>query len=193
MNQAVQTSTDGPSGQLELMPNGQGDIPLVPQRVYIPVDHRVPIFSGAPVSKNDPSWSEWVSNLKAALRAWGTPEDQQAEFALRYLGGVAKREVLVLTPQSRASLTEVLRHLEEIYGDNASLQTLMTQFYARQQRQGESARQYALCLQELLQRVEVRFPHALPDKNCTLRDRFVESLLLAWKPTRKSRVEKEKL
>ncbi|PIK51680.1 hypothetical protein BSL78_11442 [Apostichopus japonicus] len=66
---------------------------------------------------------------------------------------------------------------ENIYGDNTPRVTLMGQFYARQQRHGEKIRQYALNLQELLQRVESNYPGTLLDKDKVLQDRFVEGLV----------------
>lgn len=71
----------------------------------------------------------------------------------------------------------VIQHLEGIYGDKTPCVTLMGQFYSRQQRPGEDMRQYALCLQELLQRISTRFPGSLTDdEDRVLRDRFVEGL-----------------
>ncbi|PIK62636.1 hypothetical protein BSL78_00428 [Apostichopus japonicus] len=117
-----------------------------------------------------------VSTLKAALRAWRTPTDQHVEIALRYLGGMARREVLVLNTVQQSTLQGVIQHLEGIYGDKTPCVTLMGQFYSRQQRPREDMRQYALCLQELLQRISTRFPGSRTDEDRVLSNRFVEGL-----------------
>ncbi|KAJ8021755.1 hypothetical protein HOLleu_39047 [Holothuria leucospilota] len=157
--------------------NGSGNSPPTPApAVYIPVNHQIQTFVGDPISANDPSWEEWVGSLSAAIKAWRTPDDQQAELALRYLGGVARREVLVLEEAKRTTLKGVLDHLEAIYGDHTPLVKLMGEFYARCQQRDESIRQYSLCLEELLRRVALRYPQALPNADRTLRDKFVDGI-----------------
>ncbi|PIK54733.1 hypothetical protein BSL78_08379 [Apostichopus japonicus] len=99
------------------------------------------------------------------------PQDQQVELA----PGVAWREVLVLEDDQRSTLDVVLQHLGKIYGDNTPLTTLMSRFYARNQHRHETIRQYSLCLEELLQQI-LKHPSSLPDKDKTLRDRFIEGI-----------------
>ncbi|PIK50915.1 hypothetical protein BSL78_12215 [Apostichopus japonicus] len=140
--------------------------------IYIQINHHISTFVGNPISKNYPSWGEWKASLKAALKTWRTPPGPTGRVGPSYLsewggteGGARSRGCSATNP----------RHLEKIYGDNTPLTTLMSQFYARNQHRHESIGQYSLCLEELLQRI-IRHPSSLPDKDKTLRDRFIKGI-----------------
>ncbi|KAJ8025559.1 hypothetical protein HOLleu_33148 [Holothuria leucospilota] len=139
---------------------------------YIPMDFRIPIFYGIRTSPNDPSFQEWKAEVELAFKVWHTPEDQKAEFVIRYLGGEAKREVLVM--DKRDKIDDVMKLLESIYGDKMTVTTVLSKFYGRAQGALEGVRNYALSLQELSKRIPNGASESISDKS--LRDRFVDGL-----------------
>lgn len=153
-------------------PENAGDPNGIPWS-YVPLaDFRIPIFYGRRQSPNDLSFQEWKVEVETAFKAWRTPENDQAEFILRYLGGEAKREVLVM--KKREKLEDILKLLKAIYGDNLPVSSILSKFYARNQAATESVRHYALSLQELSLKIPGETPESISDH--ALRDKFVDGL-----------------
>lgn len=139
---------------------------------YVPVDFRIPIFSGRQQSPNDPTFLEWKAEVETAFKSWRTPEDHKCGLLFRYLGGEAKREVQVM--EGDKSFSGVMARLETIYGDHLRMTTLLSTFFSRNQRDGEGARVYALTLQELALKIKLVTTDHMSDD--ILRDKFVEGL-----------------
>ncbi|KAJ8019039.1 hypothetical protein HOLleu_42615 [Holothuria leucospilota] len=91
---------------------------------------------------------------------------------MRYLGGEAKRELLVM--DNRDNIDEIFRLLQNIYGESIPLTTLLTKFYARSQQTSEGIRNYALTLRELVYKIKQVAPESVSDK--LIRDKFVEGI-----------------
>lgn len=139
---------------------------------YVPMDFRIPIFCGVKQSPNDPSFLEWKAEVETAFKMWRIPPDHSVELLLRYLGGEAKREVLV--SGKKKTLAEIFQLLGDIYDGQMKLTDLLSKFYARTQVASETVRGYALSLQELAVQIEKISPENMGDK--ILRDKFVEGL-----------------
>ncbi|KAJ8039257.1 hypothetical protein HOLleu_16913 [Holothuria leucospilota] len=111
------------------------------------MDFKILIFCGVKQSPNDPSFLEWKAEVETAFKMWRIPPEHRVELLLRYLGGEAKRELLV--SRRKKTLSDVFQYLEGIYGGQIELTALLSKFYARTQVASETMRSYALSLQEL--------------------------------------------
>ncbi|PIK58808.1 hypothetical protein BSL78_04267 [Apostichopus japonicus] len=107
-----------------------------------------------------------------AWKTWNTPEDHKSIILLRYLGGEARREILVMGGGITAK--EMLDILRDIYGDKTPVTSLLAKFYALTQERSESIRNYALTLQMLERKVKGRSPELVQEN--MLRDKFVEGI-----------------
>lgn len=98
--------------------------------------------------------SDWVTRLQSAVRIYNVSPELQVEIALAALEGEARRNVLLQPEATRNTLQEMVRFLEEIYGETASAGHLRAKFFYRIQREDEGVSQYATALQEVLAEVQ---------------------------------------
>ena len=143
---------------------------------FIPIDLKVAVFMGRKLTVNDPTVEEWVADMRSLLQTCRTPPHQQSQVLLKYLGGEAKREVLVMAEEERHRASDIFARLLEVYGDKVPATTLLHLFHSRRQQSGESIREFSLALQEILGRLKQRDPEVIVRPDQLLRDRFVAGL-----------------
>ncbi|KAI8512049.1 hypothetical protein Bbelb_111490 [Branchiostoma belcheri] len=164
-----------PVVQQSALPRGKPSAPASAgtPTIVVPLDRKLPRFTGT-----DPgvSFEEWWEDVRAVFSAWGTTTDQQAHMVWRHLEGEARREARRLSADERGDITTLVGALRDAYQDTAASTTLLSRFYGREQGQNETARQYALELQDLVRRAERRQPGSVPSQDKTLRDRFIAGL-----------------
>lgn len=74
-----------------------------------------------------------------------------------------------------SEVNKIFQKLQLIYGNKQSEHVMLGNFYARKQLKGESMRQYALALQEPLQKVKIRNPASeINDK--AIRDKIINGV-----------------
>ncbi|XP_038061397.1 uncharacterized protein LOC119732083 [Patiria miniata] len=114
--------------------------------------------------------------MRALLQTWNTPPHQQSQVLIKYLGGEAKREVLVMPEEERQQANDIFARLHETYEDKVPAATLLQMFHSRRQKSTETIREFSLALQEILGRLKQRDPEALIRPDLLLRDRLVAGL-----------------
>lgn len=139
-----------------------------------------PFFIGAPwapkFSGHGLDFNEWQSNMQAILRAQVWTEAQQCDFVLSTLEGEARREVLILEENERATPAVIFRFLNELFGDREFVGSLRSLFFDCRQKPAETVRPYALRLRELGKRLQTRDPQTPERMDVQLRDQFVSGL-----------------
>ena len=116
----------------------------------------VPTFSGrdAKIGVDD-----WIRDISYFLTATRTPAQLEFPTIVRNLSGEARRLVLNLPPEEQTP-RGAFQELREEYGDTSAVDPFAA-FYARVQRNGESAQSFAIALESLLRKIEIEHPHAV--------------------------------
>lgn len=146
-----------------------------PTTVYVQRDRKCSDFSGGK-EKGEPSVEEWITSMKSHFRVGRVSEEDEVELLKQYLKGEARQTVRLLLSEGSTESAEVFKVLEETYGDKAPVSVRLREFYDRNQAAGETIRQYAYDLQEMLGRLKRRDPTRVPDAATLLQEQFVLSL-----------------
>ncbi|XP_077117068.1 uncharacterized protein LOC143773546 [Ranitomeya variabilis] len=134
----------------------------------------LPKFDG----KNMPL-SDWVSRLQCTLKIYNISPDLEVDIALTALEGEARRNVCLQPELTRSTLKELVKFLEEIYGETASAGHLRAKFFSKLQREEEGISQYATALQEVFEEVQRKEADGLGgmgSKDRILREQFILGL-----------------
>ncbi|XP_078583807.1 uncharacterized protein LOC144866317 [Branchiostoma floridae x Branchiostoma japonicum] len=144
-----------------------------PSHVVVPMDRRLPKFSGT-----DPAVSveDWLEEVFGAFHTWGTPRDQQAHAIWRHLEGDARREIAVLPPRDREDIHSIEVALREAFRDTTPSAVMRSNLFARRQERDENIRTFSLELQDLLRKILRRDPESIAEPDKVLRDQFIEGL-----------------
>ncbi|XP_035683222.1 uncharacterized protein LOC118420497 [Branchiostoma floridae] len=157
---------------------------------FAPFDRRVAKFNGPPSSPSDLTVREFIREMRSVFRLCNVQDDAQirSDIVMRQLGGIAKREIQQLPLEDRNDVERLFTALMNSYDDRTSHSDYLGQFYGRDQRRGESIRDFTIALQELLNKAEERAPvvagpavqgaaaAAAEVRDRTLRDRLVDGL-----------------
>ena len=114
----------------------------------------VPTFTGREKSMRV---DDWIRDMRYLLEAKGsTSERVQFHEVVRNTGGRARDVVLNLESRNPSGMTAeaAFTELLEEFGEDNPAFSPMTRFYARVQKSGESASEYAIALEALLRRIE---------------------------------------
>jgi len=149
-------------------------VPVAPMP-YFPLYINIPFFNGDNLDESQ-GMEGWISRVKAAYRAWNTPDDQKAEVIIHHLSGEARREILVLHKSVREDAEAIFEAMRDIYGEKETTAALLNKLHSRRQRRGEMIRKFALGLQELAKRVERKTPKHVSDLDDMLCGCFVEGM-----------------
>ncbi|KAK7471685.1 hypothetical protein BaRGS_00035658 [Batillaria attramentaria] len=132
---------------------------------------KLPRFSG---ELCDGPVEDFIREAERVLAAYQLQDGMAAEYVLRHLDGLARREVLALPATNRGTADAVLAALQDAFGDTRAAMTLLSAFHSRQQRSAERLLEYIHSLQELAAKINARQAGTISDQ--ALRDRFVEGL-----------------
>ena len=118
------------------------------RRLEVP---KLPYFSGK-VEPNGTPYDVWRYDVECLQSNREYSEDMIAEAIRRSLKGDAAMVMVRLG--SKASRMELLMKLDGLYGNVATESSLLTQFYAANQREGEDIAAWSLRLENLIQKVQ---------------------------------------
>lgn len=121
-------------------------------------------------------FSRWLLQIEAFLRAQTLQPQQAVDFLLSTLDGQAHREAALLPPASRATPQQLIKALEEKYGDQRSPDTLQEQFFGCRQLEDEDSEAFALRLRERLHKWRASDPDWRGDEDKKLRAQFSKGL-----------------
>lgn len=132
----------------------------------------LPTFEG----KQGEKVIEWRTKIEMFLRAQGLPAEQKVDFILSALGGEAKREILLVSPDERDTDKKILDFLSSLYGGSQALATLRAQFYECRQGAEEGMGTFILRFRELYHKWQVRDPPSQGTEDELLRTQFIRGL-----------------
>ena len=150
-----------------LFPAGEEPLDFSPQHQHTPDPHNptpaaftqvrgVPTFSGR---DSKVGVDDWIRDITYFLTATRTPAQLEFPTIVRNLGGEARRLILNL-PAEEQTPRGAFHELQQEYGDTSGADPFAS-FYARVQRNGESAQSFAIALESLLRKIEIEHPHAI--------------------------------
>ena len=133
------------------------------------------VFSGEePKSKSEASYEEWKYEVRCVRNDRIHSEHIIAQAIRKSLRGQAKRVLLPLGPT--ANIEEILKRLEGVFGNVATGESVLQEFYTSSQKQDESVAAWGLRLEEILQKAVDKGHVRQAEKNDMLRNKFWKSL-----------------
>ena len=132
-------------------------------------------FSGVdPTPKNESKFEAWKLEIETLRRSNMFPDYLVGQYIRNSLKVPARNTLLTLGPM--ASSQEMIDKLTSVFGNVASGQSIMQEFYTAVQQPEESVTMWSLRLEEILQRVSEKSQISADQKNEMLRERFWRSL-----------------
>ena len=132
-------------------------------------------FSGVdPIPKNESSFEAWKLEIESLRRSNIFPEYLITQSIRNSLKPPARNTLLTLEPL--ASSDDILVKPDNVFGNVASGQSILQEFYTAVQQPEESVTMWSLRLEEILQRVAQKSVIPAEQKNEMLRERFWRSL-----------------
>ncbi|MEW8545302.1 MAG: hypothetical protein AB2693_17405, partial [Candidatus Thiodiazotropha sp.] len=130
-------------------------------------------FSGEdPKPKNEASYEEWRYEVNCLRKEH--KETDIAQAIRKSLRGQAKKVLLPLG--ASASIADIMTKMEGVFGNVATGESVLREFYTATQNQDETVASWGLRLEELLQKA-IDKGHLKPDeKNDMLREKFWRAL-----------------
>ncbi|XP_019633265.1 PREDICTED: uncharacterized protein LOC109476702 [Branchiostoma belcheri] len=149
-----------------------------PVPVVSPFDRKVARYYGPSRNPKDMTVREFIEEMRAVFRLCRVDDNLRGALVMRQLGGVAKREMMQLDAAVRDDVDQLFAQLLNSFDDKTSHGDFLSYFYAREQKRGESIRDFALAVQELLTKAADRAPAAAPlaNRENMLRDRLIDGL-----------------
>lgn len=133
------------------------------------------VFSGDEhKAKSEATFEEWKYEVNCIQKEGTYREEAIAQAIRKSLTGQAKR---VLLPMGTSpTVEEILSKLDGIFGNVATGESVLQEFYTAEQRQDESVATWGLRLEEILQKAVVK-GHVKSEENTkSLRNKFWRSL-----------------
>ena len=162
--------TQGATGSIKPEPSSSAR----PEFTYLNKPY-VSQFSGVePTPKNESTFESWRLEIESLRSSNIFPEYMVTQSIRNSLKVPARSTLLTLGP--RASSEEILHKLESVFGNVASGQSIMQEFYTAVQQPDENVTMWSLRLEEILQRVAEKSSISAEQKNVMLRERFWRSL-----------------
>ena len=162
--------TQGATGSVKPEPSSSAR----PEFTYLNKPY-VSQFSGVePTPKNESTFEAWRLEIESLRSSNMFPEYMVTQSMRNSLKVPARNTLLTLGP--RASSEDILHKLESVFGNVASGQSIMQEFYTAVQQPDENVTMWSLRLEEILQRVAEKSSISAEQKNVMLRERFWRSL-----------------
>ena len=132
-------------------------------------------FSGVdPTPKNESKFEAWKLEIETLRRSNMFPDYLVGQYIRNSLKVPARNTLLTLGPMAFSQ--EMIDKLTSVFGNVASGQSIMQEFYTAVQQPEESVTMWSLRLEEILQRVSEKSQISADQKNEMLRERFWRSL-----------------
>ena len=133
------------------------------------------VFSGEdPKPKQEVTFEEWMYELDCVLGENLYTESMVAQAVRRSLRGPAKR--IIMTLGSLASLKDIIHRLDGVFGNVASGESILQEFYTTKQGQDETVAAWGLRLEEILQKAIEKGHVDRMSRNRMLHTKFWKSL-----------------
>ena len=138
-------------------------------------------FSGEdPKPKGEASYEEWRYEVKCTQKDDLHSDQTIAQAIRKSLRGQAKRVLLPLGATSKVD--EILKRLEGVFGNLATGESVLQEFYTASQKQDESVAAWGLRLEEILEKAVDKGHVKSEEKNDMLKNKF-------WKALRSDRLK----
>ena len=131
-------------------------------------------FSGAdPVPKSESCFEDWKLEVESIIEMKVYHDISIAQAIRKSLTGQARSVLQAMGPKAKPE--QMISRLESIFGNVASGEAVLQEFYTAEQRQDESTVDWGLRLENVLQRA-IEKNHVTGDKNEMLKSKFWRSL-----------------
>ncbi len=137
---------------------------------YQPQFPRLSTFFGDDNSKGDTSFDLWKFEVQCLKSSALHPLATVCQAVRKSVKGEAARIVKRLGPE--ATVDQMMKKLEDVYGEVDAGETLLAEFYAARQAKTEDVTAWGCRLEDLLDRARERHPIPEPDINEMLRSKF---------------------
>lgn len=133
-------------------------------------------FSGTePTPKNENTFEDWKVEIESLIKSQVYQEDYIVTQIIRNsLKGQARK--VLITLGAKASSNDIIKKLENVYGNVASGESVLQEFYTASQKADESITTWGLRIEEILQRAIDKGHVTTEQKNEMLRTKFWRSL-----------------
>ncbi|MEW8316225.1 MAG: hypothetical protein AB2658_14515 [Candidatus Thiodiazotropha endolucinida] len=132
-------------------------------------------FSGDdPKPRTEASYEEWKYEVECVRSEKEHSATTVVQSVRKSLRGRAKR--VILTLGISATIVDIMEKLENEFGNVASGQTVMKEFYMASQKETESVNEWGLRLEEIFQRAIEKGKAREEERDTTLREQFWKSL-----------------
>lgn len=130
-------------------------------------------FSGIePIPKNESSFETWKLEIQCLMKTY--PDFLVAQAIRNSLKGPARKALISIKPSAKAP--ELLTKLENVFGNVASGESVLHEFYTASQRSDESVTMWGLRLEEIVQKAVEKGHINESQKNEMLRTKFWRAL-----------------
>ena len=96
---------------------------------------------------------DWIETMSKHVNIRFRTEPERVMFVLEYLDKEAKAELRFRAQVDKATVSEVMEILTDMYQPSETVIQLQQHFYSRNQKDGESIQTYAVELMQLLTRI----------------------------------------
>ena len=141
--------------------------------VYVPRERKCPKFSGK-LSIDLLTVDQWVAEARRSLEVRPMSLAEQLLFLYDHLEGGAKSELEFHPLPSKDTPDKIFALLIENFGCSESYVAAQLQFFQRNQKDGETLRDYSHALKSLMDVVIRKSPGGVPGSDRILRDQFSE-------------------
>ena len=149
-----------------------------PQVVFAPKQRKVEKFSGK--KGQGPSVYEFAEEMGRILKTRPTPIEEQVDFVLSNLEGLAKEEMRYRPLAEKKSPKVVLGILEEVFGERSTISELLSDFYQTRQVEGQSLQEYSHLIMSKLDRIYRVDGSMVGNRNLMLRNQLAENVFEPW-------------
>ena len=128
-------------------------------------------FSGTdPVPKNESSFEDWRIEIRSLIESGEFSDYEVAQLIRNSLKLPAKKAVFFL--RSSATSKDIIEKLQNVFGNVASGESVLTEFYTSAQKSDESVTMWGMRLEEIVQRGIEKGQIELEKRDEMLRTRF---------------------
>lgn len=164
------------SARPEQSTSGNVPTPEVQARyVYVPRERKCSKFTGK-LSVDLVTVDQWITEARRCLEARPMSNAEQVLFLYDHLDGGAKAEVDFHETSNRDTAEKILRILSDNFSCSQSYVAAQLSFFQRQQKEGESLRDFSHALKTLMDAVVKKTPGGILNSDRVLRDQFVENV-----------------
>ena len=140
---------------------------------YVARDRKIKPFTGR--SNDDRTVKNFIEEVQTAIQVRQIPVVGQSAFIVSLLEGPAKEEVK-LRRAEKADAQTLVALLQDAFGEKRSSTQLLRSFYDRHQKDDETLRAFSHGLSELMDKVMLKSPSSVTNRDATLRDQFADNV-----------------